>query len=242
MARGGFTDQEIEALKNNKYVVYVDKNKIVYSNEFKFHFIEEEQKTKKLPRQIFAEAGFDVEALGGKRIERCASRWRESYAAGSLGFYEDSHFRKINASNAKKERTTQNERIEILRAKVKELNEKYAKQRKKYLEAKNELDSFYTERLELKHLRQENNLLKAQVEALTTIHINEKDKYDYSNKVDRTSFYELALYLLKKYDIEIGIRALLKVMRISESPFLTYRHKVGERVQNRTYNNKKGEE
>ena len=240
MARGGFTEKEIEALKNNKYVVYVGNNKVVYSNEFKFHFIEEEQKTKKLPRQIFAEAGFDVVALGGKRIERCAARWRESYAAGTLGNYEDSQVRKLNASNAKKERASQNERIEILRAKVKELNERCIERRNKYLEAKRELDSFYAERLELKHIKQENNLLKAQVEALTTIHINEKDKYDYT-KADRTDFYELALYLLKKYDIRIGIRALLKVMRISESPFLNYRHKMGEKVQNYTCNNKRGE-
>lgn len=240
MARGGFTEKELEALKNNKYVVYVDKSKVVYSNEFKFHFIEEEQKTKKLPRQIFAEAGFDVVALGGKRIERCAARWRESYAAGSLGNYEDSQVRKVNASNAKKERVTQNERIEILRAKIQELNEKCIERRNKYLEAKRELDSFYKERLELKHLKQENNLLKAQVEALTTIHIDEKDKYDYT-KADRTDFYELASYLLKKYNIGIGIRALLKVMRISESPFLKYRHKTGERVQNYTCNRKRGE-
>ena len=240
MARGGFTEKELEALKNNKYVVYVDKSKVVYSNEFKFHFIEEEQKTKKLPRQIFAEAGFDVVALGGKRIERCAARWRESYAAGTLGNYEDSQVRKLNASNAKKERASQNERIEILRAKVKELNERCIERRNKYLEAKRELDSFYKERLELKHLKQENNLLKAQVEALTTIYIDQKDKYDYT-KADRTDFYELALYLLKKYDIRIGIRALLKVMKISESPFLKYRHKTGEKVQNYTCNNKRGE-
>ena len=92
----------------------------------------------------------------------------------------------------------------------------------------------------MKHLKQENNLLKAQVEALTTIHIDEKEKYDYT-KGDRTNFYELALYLLKKYNIGIGIRALLKVMRISESPFLKYRHKIGEKVQNYTYNSKRGE-
>ena len=36
MARGGFTEKEIEALKNHKYVVYVDNNKVVYSNEFKW--------------------------------------------------------------------------------------------------------------------------------------------------------------------------------------------------------------
>ena len=239
MARGGFSEKELEELNKNPYVLYAENNKIAYSNAFKHHFMDELNKGKR-PQDIFAEAGFDVVALGGKRIERCAARWRESYAAGSLGNYEDSQVRKLNASNAKKERASQNERIEILRAKVKELNEKCIERRNKYLEAKRELDSFYAERLELKHIKQENNLLKAQVEALTTIHIDEKDKYDYT-KANRTNFYELALYLLKKYDMGIGIRALLKVMRISESPFLKYRHKTGERVQNYTCNRKRGE-
>ena len=89
-------------------------------------------------------------------------------------------------------------------------------------------------------LTQANEELKAQVEALTTIHIDEKEKYDYT-RADRTNFYELALYLLKKYNIGIGIRALLQVMKISESPFLKYRHKTGEKVQNYTCNNKRGE-
>jgi len=41
----------------------------------------------KKPTQIFREAGFDPAILGSKRIERSSARWRESFAAGTLGMY-----------------------------------------------------------------------------------------------------------------------------------------------------------
>ena len=34
MARGGFSLEELDALNNNKYVIYAEINRIVYSNEF----------------------------------------------------------------------------------------------------------------------------------------------------------------------------------------------------------------
>ena len=39
----------------------------------------------KKPTAIFRDAGFDVKALGSKRIERACARWKESYEAGTLG-------------------------------------------------------------------------------------------------------------------------------------------------------------
>ena len=39
----------------------------------------------KKPTAIFKDAGFDVKALGSKRIERACARWKESYEAGTLG-------------------------------------------------------------------------------------------------------------------------------------------------------------
>lgn len=84
MGRGRLTEEEIKELKNNPYVIDVDDSRIVYSNEFKKLFMEEYCAGKK-PTQIFMEQGFDVKALGSKRIERACARWRESYNAGTLG-------------------------------------------------------------------------------------------------------------------------------------------------------------
>lgn len=93
MARGRLSPEEVNALKQNQYVLDVEETRIIYTNEFKFLFMREYQNGKK-PTQIFREAGFDPKVLGSKRIERATSRWKESWAAGSLGSYQDRTIRK----------------------------------------------------------------------------------------------------------------------------------------------------
>ena len=74
MAGGKFSKREIKTLKENQYVVDVNETRVIYSNQFKLHFMAEYNRGKK-PTAIFREAGF----------ERAAARWRRSYAAGTLG-------------------------------------------------------------------------------------------------------------------------------------------------------------
>lgn len=93
MARGILTPEELDILKANPYVSDVEESRIIYTNEFKFLFIQEYQNGKK-PTQIFKDAGFDPKVLGAKRIERAASRWKKSYEAGGLGSYQDGTVRK----------------------------------------------------------------------------------------------------------------------------------------------------
>ncbi len=89
MGRGKLSYEEICLLSENPNVLEVNENRIVYTNEFKKRFMEAYVSERKGPTQIFREAGFDTAILGSKRIERAAARWRESYAAGSLGEYMD---------------------------------------------------------------------------------------------------------------------------------------------------------
>lgn len=98
MGRGRLSKEELQILKENPYVLDAIETRIVYSNEFKHHFMKEYNSGKK-PTQIFREAGFDPKMLGSKRIERCAHRWRESYAAGTLGVYQDAHINCRETSN-----------------------------------------------------------------------------------------------------------------------------------------------
>lgn len=93
MARGRLTPEELDILKANPYVSDVEESRIIYTNEFKFLFIQEYQNGKK-PTQIFRDAGFDPKVLGAKRIERAASRWKKSYEAGGLVSYQDGTVRK----------------------------------------------------------------------------------------------------------------------------------------------------
>lgn len=93
MARGRLSEEEMKVLRENPYVSDVAENRIIYTNEFKFRFMKEYLEGKK-PTKIFKDAGFEPKILGSKRIERAAHRWRESYAAGSLGSYQDGMIRK----------------------------------------------------------------------------------------------------------------------------------------------------
>lgn len=62
-----FTPEEIEHLRQNKYVLSVTANRIAYSLEFKQFVIKEAEKGTMSP-DIFRKAGFDPEALGKPRM------------------------------------------------------------------------------------------------------------------------------------------------------------------------------
>lgn len=70
-----FTEKEIEALKNNPNVKSVTEKAITYTKEFKEYFIREYNKGRPI-REIYEEAGFDVEVLG-ERIKKSTYRWKQ---------------------------------------------------------------------------------------------------------------------------------------------------------------------
>ena len=73
----------VRELNNNPFVRSATNRRIEYTQEFKEHFVEEYRKGKN-PRVIFKEAGFDVKALGCKRIERASDRWRQMNNEGKF--------------------------------------------------------------------------------------------------------------------------------------------------------------
>ena len=84
MSKNMFTAEQLEELRANPYVVGATNRRITYTVEFKKKFIDEYRRGKG-PRQIFKDAGFDVEALGYKRIERASDRWRTDNNEGRFG-------------------------------------------------------------------------------------------------------------------------------------------------------------
>lgn len=85
MSKKTFSEKEINELSKNKYVKRVSQKGITYTNEFKLHFIAEYEMGK-TPRQIFQDAGFDIQVIGIKRIECARDRWRKAYKEkGVLG-------------------------------------------------------------------------------------------------------------------------------------------------------------
>ena len=74
---------EMDVLKKNPYVEDVNRQRILYTYEFKCFFMEQYLAGKR-PVDIFRQAGFDVPMLGEKRIERATARWRAMYAANGM--------------------------------------------------------------------------------------------------------------------------------------------------------------
>lgn len=78
MGRGKLTEEERIIISRSPWVLAVNEERITWSEEFKKHFIHE-YKEGKNPTRIFEEAGFSLELLGSKRIERASANWREMY-------------------------------------------------------------------------------------------------------------------------------------------------------------------
>ncbi|EEM68659.1 transposase [Bacillus thuringiensis serovar andalousiensis BGSC 4AW1] len=78
MTKKLFTEEEVQALSKNRYVKSVNQKGIIYTNEFKHVFIEENEKVKP-PRIIFEECGFDIDVIGLQRIVSSGNRLRTSY-------------------------------------------------------------------------------------------------------------------------------------------------------------------
>lgn len=88
MSKQDFTVKQLKELQANPNVISATEKRIVYTTEFKRKFIEE-YRNGLGPREIFIRAGFDVDVLGYKRIERASDRWRQAYNQGLLGENED---------------------------------------------------------------------------------------------------------------------------------------------------------
>ena len=73
MSKIKFSNDEIDKLSKNKYVL----NVIKYTNEFKIYFIAEYSKGN-TSRVIFEETGFDIDVIVIRRIDCAVARWRKA--------------------------------------------------------------------------------------------------------------------------------------------------------------------
>lgn len=78
MTKKLFSKQEQNQLACSPCVVAVSEKGITYKDEFKKHYIAENEKGKGT-REIFEEAGLDVELIGLVRVISSGKRWRKTY-------------------------------------------------------------------------------------------------------------------------------------------------------------------
>lgn len=86
MTKQRFTQEEIEIIRQNPYVVSVCSTKISYSLAFKKFAIQQAQKGFKSP-EIFRQAGFDPEMMGKPRMY-AALKYIKAEAASPEGLRE----------------------------------------------------------------------------------------------------------------------------------------------------------
>lgn len=109
-----FTKKEQKQLKCNPNVKAVSEKGITYSDEFKRHFIAENEKGR-LPRDIFEEADLDIELIGIDRVKSSAKRWRAAYRKDGVEGLKDT--RKTNSGRPLERELTLEEKIIRLEAK-----------------------------------------------------------------------------------------------------------------------------
>lgn len=113
MSKKTFTEKEQKKLAMNPYVKAVSDKGITYTDEFKRLFISEYEKGK-FPREIFEEAGFEVEVIGLRRIDSARKRWCTAHhEKGVLGL-EDT--RKHASGRPRERELTLEEKYERLMA------------------------------------------------------------------------------------------------------------------------------
>jgi putative transposase len=116
MSKITFSTKEIKMLQKNPNVQRVSERAITYTDAFKNKFMDE-YLAGKLPRQIFIENGFDVDAIGMTRVEKSAHRWKKAYEKNGLIGLTDT--RKIGSGRPLKRELSPSEVIERQEARIK---------------------------------------------------------------------------------------------------------------------------
>jgi len=89
MSKKLFTDQEMEILKQNKYVKRVGPKGITYTDELKQYSITKSEEGF-LSTEIFEMAGFDLSMIGRVRAQKALDRWKRTYnKSGVMGLKDN---------------------------------------------------------------------------------------------------------------------------------------------------------
>ncbi len=127
MSKKIFTKQEIEILRDNKYVKRVGPKGITYTDEMK-HFTMAEMEKGLLSPEIFEKAGFDISILGIDRVYSAVKRWKAAYKKSGIMGLQDT--RKKGSGRPLKRKLTLEEENKRLKAKNKFLEVQLELQKK----------------------------------------------------------------------------------------------------------------
>ena len=126
MKRKKFTDQEKKILLKNENILDVSDTNIKYCPKFKLKTIKE-YNNGKFPKQIFMDAGINIEIIGSENPGRSIDRWKRTYKnQGEKGILEEQRGKSINGGRPRIKELTSEEKIKKIES------------RNAYLEAEND--------------------------------------------------------------------------------------------------------
>jgi transposase len=111
MSKKIFSEQEIEILRDNKYVKRVGPKGITYTDEMK-HFTMAEIEKGSLSPEIFEKAGFDISILGIDRVYSSVKRWKAAYKTSGIMGLQDTR-KKGSGRPLKRELTLEEENVRL---------------------------------------------------------------------------------------------------------------------------------
>jgi hypothetical protein len=113
-----FTREQIQELLKNKNVVRVVKT-IVYSKDFKIKAVNLYNKQGLTSREIFKQAGFDLNVIGKQRPRNCLSIWNRIYRInGKAGLKTETRGKGKGGGRSKIKNFTDRDKIKYLEAEV----------------------------------------------------------------------------------------------------------------------------
>jgi len=113
-----FSDEQVKTLLKNQHVESCSEKSIGYSKSFKIAAVKEWQSGVS-PKEIFIQAGFDVNMIGNKKPGDCILRWRRIFEKkGREGLKKDGRGQSKSGGRPKKHWQNDKEKIEYLEAEV----------------------------------------------------------------------------------------------------------------------------
>lgn len=128
MNQPNFTKEEVEELLKNENVLRFCGKYFAYTKEFKIKAVDQYLNKGMLPREIFKQAGFDLQVIGRDKPEYLTYDWLKVYKRkGVDGFATEARGRKGGTGRPKKfESLTDEEKIKRLELKVQYLQKENA--------------------------------------------------------------------------------------------------------------------
>ena len=116
MSKKIFTKEEIEILRQNKYVKSVSSKGITYTDELK-HYAIEQSENGVAATKIFELAEFDIKILGRTRVDNSVFRWKKAYKKSGIMGLRDT--RKNFSGRPLKRKISLEEQLERKESKIK---------------------------------------------------------------------------------------------------------------------------